>query len=225
MDLLSNIFLGCFIFGLVFTIASFLLGGLGHLGGANGIGHGGGQVGHLGHMAHGMETGHHPGDAPGGGLNWLNFNAIIVFITWFGGAGFVVTSLGATGWWSIPIAVGGGIIGYFAILFFFAKVLYPSQTPFMNSSDYDLTGTVGRVSSSIFENGIGEVIYTKFGTRRSAPARSANGQQFPKETQVVILRVENGVVFVDDLDKLLNEAGGEQWAANSQVTNVEKEIR
>jgi membrane protein implicated in regulation of membrane protease activity len=231
MDLLNSIFLGCFIFGLVFTVASFLLGGLGHFGGPNGIGQGGhighgGEIGHggsAGHVGHGGELGQDTGSsghalshghAEAGGLGWLNFSAIIVFVTWFGGAGFVMNALGAPAWVALPLALLGGIIGYFAILLFFSKVLYASQTPLMNTYDYNLTGTVARVSSPIFEHGVGEVIYTKFGTRRSAPARSMDGRPFAKETQVVILRYENGVAYVEDLDKMLSDAGAEKWSTN-----------
>jgi membrane protein implicated in regulation of membrane protease activity len=250
MDLLNTIFLGCFIFGLVFTVASFLLGGLGHLGGADGLagGHGGhiGEIGHghvggahLAHAGHGAEIGHdtaaahgHPGIAhehghgqtEAGGLNWLNFSALIVFITWFGGAGFVLSSLGAEAWLAIPLALVGGVIGYFAILFFFSKILYGSQTPFMKNEDYNLTGTVARVSSPIFEQGMGEIIYTKFGTRRSAPARSLAGRPFAKEAQVVILRYENGVAYVEDLDTMLAEAGAEKWSLKSEIRNQKSEV-
>lgn len=229
MDWLSSIFLGCFIFGLVFTVASFLLGGLGHLGGMDGAGAGGhighGDLGHgdLGHGAHGghdLHTGsdnNTPGHAhnEAGGLSWLNFSALIVFVTWFGGAGFVLVSLGLPGLLAVPLALVGGVIGYFAILLFFSKVLYASQTPYMQARDYNLTGTVARVSSPIFEHGTGEIIYTKFGTVRSAPARSLNGQPFVKESQVVILRYENGVAFVEDLDKMLADAGAEKWSTSS----------
>ncbi|MEI6042897.1 MAG: hypothetical protein WCS37_00775 [Chloroflexota bacterium] len=244
MDMLNSIFLGCFIFGLVFTVASFLLGGLGHLSGSEGVGHGGssGHVGHggsSGHVGHGGPSGHvghggelgqetnslsHPshGHAEAGGLGWFNFSAMIVFVTWFGGAGFVLNSLGTPTWLALPLALLGGVIGYFAILLFFSKVLYASQTPLMNTQDYNLTGTVARVSSPIFEHGVGQVLYTKFGTRRSAPARSMDGRPFPKDLQVVILRYENGIAYVEDLDKMLAEAGAEKWSTNG-LYNVDNE--
>ncbi len=229
MDWLSSIFLGCFIFGLVFTVASFLLGGLGHLSGVDGMGHGA-HVGHGADFGYGTQAGHgHGADTAShdsshnhaashneaGGLNWLNFNALIVFVTWFGGAGFVLMALGSPGWVAVPLALVGGILGYFAILLFFSKVLYASQTPFMRSQDYNLTGQVARVSSPIFEGGTGEVIFTKFGTKRSAAARSLHGIAFNKDAQVVILRYENGVAYVEDLDKLLAEAGAEKWSTES----------
>jgi len=219
MDWLNTIFLGCFIFGLVFTVASFMLGGLGHIGGLDGVGHAGG--GHIGQGAdlggHNLASadGHGQASVQVGGIGWLNFNALIVFITWFGGAGFVLISLGTPGWLAVGLALIGGVIGYFALLLFLSKVLYASQTPLMRDQDYNLSGTVARVSSPIFESGIGEVIYTRFGTRRSTPARSVDGQPFPKEAQVVILRYEDGVAYVEDLDKLLSDAGAEKWSTNS----------
>lgn len=229
MDLLSNIFLGCFIFGLVFTVASFLLGGIGHLSGldANIGGHGpGGNIGAIhgghGHASAASDSGH--GSHEMGGLGWLNFNALIVFITWFGGAGFILNSLGIDAWISFGLAIIGGVIGYFAIMLFMQKVLYSSQTPYLRESDYNLTGTVARVSSPILSSGMGEIIYTKFGTRRSAPARSLDGRTFPKELQVVILRYENGVAYVEDLDKMLAEAGGEKWLTGHDLSDENKQI-
>lgn len=207
MDWVSNFFLVCFLFGLIFTIASFLLGGLSHF---DGIGHAGhGALDHGGHIAsHGAggEGGHGANSARTvTGFGWFNVNALIVFLTWFGGAGFVLNALAFNGWLIIPLALAAGMVGYLAVIFFLNKVLYSSQTPLMQDKDYDLTGNVARVSSPIFANGTGEVIFTKYGTRRSCPARSVDGRPFSRDVEVVILRMEHGVAYVEDLDKLLSD--------------------
>lgn len=233
MELLTNIYLGCFIFGLVFTVATFLLGGIGHLGA---------QLGHTPtvHTTH-LHVGDHssPATSPqhagsvqnGNGqlvantdqnshvvhshsfpiFNYLNFSALVVFITWFGAAGFVVSAMGLDGVWSLLPAIVVGVLGYLAVLLFLLKVLLPSDMAPLSAADDDLHGTVARVSSPIFERGVGEVIYLKNGARRSAPARSLDGRPFPKDSKVVILKYESGIVFVDDLDRLLADAGAEKW--------------
>ncbi len=225
MEWLGSVYLGCFIFGLVFTVASFLLGGFSHFeGGHVEVGHGGGHVGggHVGggHGAAGHGGGHvggHGSEAQGnqqaGGLGWFSFNALIAFITWLGGSGFVMSKMDLSVALQIPISVGFGILGYMLVYLFLAKILYPAQTPVMQDFDYDLVGTVGYVSGTIFENGVGEIIYTKFGTRRNVPARSIDGRAFPRDSEVVILRYDKGVAYVDELDKLLNSDRAESQPA------------
>ena len=241
MEWLMNIYLGCFVFGLIFTVASFLLGGLDHFAGGHGLsGHdlGGHDIGsHDIHLAshgtgsHGHAHGHtghsHGHDQSGHArketLGWFNFNALVVFLTWFGGAGFILKSIRADNWTSVALAIASGVIGYMAVLLFMSKVLVSSQTPVMRAADYDLTGTVARVSGTIFENGTGEVIFSKHGTRRAVPARSVNGEVFQPDRQVVILRFEHGVALVDDLDRLLTEAGAEKWASSDFEASLQQE--
>lgn len=215
MEWINGLYIGCFVFGLVFTVASFLLGNLADLAGLDGTPGFGHDVGHAGHAGHGhaghshVDSSHAHGqhnsdtDVAAGGLGWFNFNALILFVTWFGATGFTLTALNLAPWLVFGLAIVGGIVGYFIILLFLQKVLYASQTPFMRKSDYDLTGTVGKISSTIFEKGTGEIVFTKFGTRRSYPARSLDGAPISRETEVVVMRVENGIVYVEEFDKLL----------------------
>lgn len=211
MEWLNSVYLGCFIFGLVFTIISFLIGGLGHIGDLH---LGGGHVDLGGHGGHMPDAGH--GHMPDGGhcdsshshdtgLPFFNLTALIVFLTWFGGTGFILTSLNLTPLATLPLALVGGAIAYFLILLFLSKVLFASQTPLMTEEAYKLNGVVGRVSSVILPGGVGEVIFTQAGGRRFMPARSADGQAIERDTQVVFLGVENGIALVSDLDQMLKE--------------------
>ncbi len=237
MDWLTSIYLGCFIFGLIFTVASFLLGGLdhfnigGHLGGEANmhLSHAGSPhvdaaaIGHTAAHTHiAAHTQHDPGHSYKDSIGWFNFSALVVFLTWFGGAGFILKSMRVDNWLSVVLAIVSGIIGYMAVLLFLSKVLVSSQTPAMRLEDYDLTGTVAKVTSTIFENGVGEVIFSKHGTRRAVAARSANGGIMPRESQVVILQFEKGVALVEGLDRLLNEAGADKWVT-SELDALDKE--
>ena len=223
MDWLSNIYLGCFIFGLVFTVATFLLGGLGHLGmhlGHTPVGH---SLTHTASQAHTQTGLQHTSSGQTISsnsvtshsfpiFNYLNLSALVVFVTWFGATGYAVSWFGMTGAWSLLPALVLGVLGYGLVLLFLLKVLLPSDSAPMSAADDVLDGMVARVSSPIFEQGIGEVIYLKDGARRAAPARSLDGRPFAKDSKVVILKYEGGIVFVDDLDRLLTDAGAEKWA-------------
>ncbi len=204
MEWLNSVYLGCFIFGLVFTLISFLIGGLGHLGNI----HVGGDSGHVDLGGHGPDGGHadnaHSHNTSTG-LPFFNLTALIVFLTWFGGTGFILSALGLNPLVTLPLAFVGGVVAYILILLFLSKVLLGSQTPLMNETDYKLNGVVGRVSNIIQPGGVGEVIFNQAGGRRFISARSADGQLIQRDTQVVFLSVENGIALVSDLDKMLEE--------------------
>lgn len=77
---MSSLFLGCFSIGLLFTVASFLLGSTGPLHSLHlfdGGTHGGTGAG-----------GHHGGTSVGG---VVNPGTVSAFLMWFGGAGYLLT--------------------------------------------------------------------------------------------------------------------------------------
>ncbi|NWJ44544.1 MAG: hypothetical protein HXX08_01565 [Chloroflexi bacterium] len=210
MEWLSGLFLGCFIFGLVFTVASFLLGGFSHFGGHDSqVAHDSGATHfHAGHHAvqsHG--TGHND-NGRAGGFGWFSFNALVAFLTCFGAGGFILSEYGVPEIFTVPGALAIGLAAYFLVYLFIVKLLIPAQTPVMREEDYNLSGTVGKVTGTIFKGGLGEVTYTKFGTTRAIPARSVKDKELPHNLQVVILSAKDGVAVVDNLEELL--AGNEQ---------------
>jgi membrane protein implicated in regulation of membrane protease activity len=208
VEWLNSIYLGCFIFGLVFTIISFLIGGLGHLGNFH-LGTDGAHAdlgGHASHVGHGPDGSHGDSATDPMGLPFFNLTALIVFLTWFGGTGFILTALRLEPILTLPLAFVGGAAGYLAILLFLSKVLFGSQTPLMTEEAYKLNGVVGRVSSVIQPGGVGEVIFNQAGARRFIAARSMDGSLINRDTQVVFLGVENGIALVNDLDKMLEDS-------------------
>src|SRR3954452_16791110 len=149
-SLVENIFLGIFLFGLIFTIVSVVLGftHVGALGGHHGAAHAGG------HAAGGSHGGTH---ASGGvdSLSVMNMPTIMAFLTWFGGAGYIVVH---TLHWSpviaVPLALASGWLGGCFPFFLLARVLWPLLSEPMDSEDYSLPGTHARVVSSIREGGV-----------------------------------------------------------------------
>ena len=210
----TQIFLGCFLFGFFLTALSLLLGFGHHSGvhvGHDGLhfGHGGHHVGHAGHAGHGGHGGHgdHAGahDLHGDGASegtrfnitgFLNYNTILMFVTWFGAAGYLLlTSGAATSTVVFSGAIFSGFIGALIVFLFMHKFLAKAETR-MDPSDYYMPGTLARITSSIREGGTGEIVYVQGGTRKTAGARSEEGVPHTQGEEVVIIRYEKGIAYV-----------------------------
>jgi hypothetical protein len=105
---------------------------------------------------------------------------------------------------SLALAALVGLVGAGLVFMFLLKVIWPRQA-IMRAEDYDPVGSVGRVSSPIRAGGIGEVIYTRGGTRRSAGARSVGDKPLERGTEVVITRYERGMAYVQPWEEFVSE--------------------
>ena len=184
-DILDAVLLGGFLFGLIFTVGVLVLG-IADIGGDHGADHGADHGGDHGFF-HGL----------------FNLSSILAFITWFGGVGYLARN--AAGFWApLAIVLGllGGLGGAMAVAWFIRTVLRDSGES-MDPSDWDQVGLIARVSSSIRPNGFGEIVYEQHGTRQVASARGSSDVAIPRDTEVVILRVERGVAIVEPFDELL----------------------
>lgn len=237
-DGLAAFFLVCFFVGLLFTVASFFLG-FGH--GADGVhaaadGHHGHlhlehvplQAGHHGHLdaghAHAGAAPAAPGHAPaeaqtqanpvrhaGDGPAPVNLSTIMAFLTWFGGVGFMLrTYYGALFFPALAAAGLAGLVGAALVFGFLSRVLFASQH-ILNPADYRLPGTLARVTSTIRPGGTGEIVYTKGETRQVAGARSVDGRGIGRDREVVIMRYEQGLAYVQPWDELVH---GEELPAD-----------
>lgn len=199
---METFFLSLFIFGLVFVTLNFLLGfGHAHLH----IGsHGVGPHGLPGHVHASAAHGHTHGQE----LSPINLSTVTTFLTWFGGVGYILTTLGTLRTLLVlTLATLGGFVGAAIAFRVISRWLIAGQTLPMRVEDYRLEGTVGRVTLPMEGSRTGELIYTKHGTTRSEGARSTDGSPLPRGTEVVILRYERGIAYVEPLDKLLEERG------------------
>ena len=183
----ESFYLGCFIGGLVLTVLSFVLGGHFHLPVHVHIPHGG----HLPHLS--LHHGAHAGDQ----ISPLNLSTILMFLTWFGGTGYLMTryhSAAATVAFMAAVIVGfiGGALMYLWI----ARVFVANERP-LRDADFQMVGVLGKLSVRIREEGgTGELIYSQQGTRRSCGARSESGAHIERGTEVVVMRYENGIAYV-----------------------------
>lgn len=186
----SDLLLLCFAAGTLWTVATMLLGGL-----------------HVGHASHSIHTATHGAHLHSHALSshfaaLLNPNSFAIFFAWFGGIGYVLTRhTGFAFWVDLSIAGSCGLLGAY-LLAAFLRFLQAHEQP-LDRTDYEMVGTLGRVSSTIRPDGVGELIYTRDGARRPVCARSEDGSLIGRDTQVVVTRYEKGVAYVRTFDSML----------------------
>lgn len=207
----SVIFLILFLTSLGLTVVSFALGvadvsphDIGHLHPHVDLGHGHGGHGGLPEVHHGGIQAPHDGGTAG--ISPFNVATMLAFFTWFGGAGYLLTghlSIGVV--LAIGLAAGVGFAGAGIVFAFLTRVLIPGQTPYLRGEDYELDGAIGRLSVGIRAGGTGELVYSQAGTRRVVSARSDDGDPIPRGAEVVVVRHEGGVAYVQTFQELLEE--------------------
>jgi hypothetical protein len=191
----TEFYLICFVVGFAFSFITFLAGSL-HV-----------PHVHLPHLHFDLHHGVHFGHAHGHGQGdtpWFNLATISVFLTWFGGTGYLLQRYGSI-WYPLALGIStlAGIGGAAMVFLFLAKYLMGHQKV-MDPADFDMIGVLGRLSVPIREGGTGEVIFTQDGTRRVAGARAENGAAIPKGSEVVVTRYEKGIAYVRPWDELTN---------------------
>lgn len=223
-------FLVCFLFGALFIAASLLLGvagtalhlelgghdlhlgheaHLGQHGGSTAHGQGHGHEFHVGHQEAAEQAGQgSPGQSgqtshAQSGLPLLNLSSLLAFVTWFGAAGYLL--LRFAGWpllGVLAVAIVAGLAGALIIAFVLAKIMAGERE--MDPRDYVLEGTIARVTVGIPAGGVGEIVFSKGGVRRSEAARGLDGRAVPRDTEVVIIDYARGVAAVEPWDELVS---------------------
>jgi membrane protein implicated in regulation of membrane protease activity len=192
MSFWEGFYFACFVAGLALSVVS-LVGGMGHI---NWHFHGF-HATHVPHVGHGVA--HHTAGGAGRGsatVPWWNAFSIMVFLCWFGAAGYLLTRYGSfvTGMVFL-LAAACGLAGGALIFLFLTRVMLPHEKE-LTAEETAVTGVVGRVSSPIRAGGTGEVLYEQLGARRSVPARADLGEPIQKDEEVFVVRYEQGVAYV-----------------------------
>lgn len=194
-------YLICFVVGFAFTAISFLSGTLhfhfhfpGHV-----------HVPTMGHGA-GHGAGHGSAHGPGHASHFPFFNpmTLAAFLTWFGGAGYLLVHLRHI--WifaGLVLACGAGLVGASIVFLFVAKVLMANERD-LNPLDYEMVGVLGKVSVSIRTGGTGEIIFAQEGVRKTCAARSEDGSPFAKGEEVLVTKYDRGVAYVQRWEDLAN---------------------
>ncbi len=212
-----DIFLLCFALGSVWSLATLLLGGLHlghghgahvHHGGHGNLAHGHGASGHAAAGTHTSTGGHAHSSNLGSWLGSMaNPSGIAVFLAWFGGLGYLLTRhTGLLFWVDLAVAIGFGFAGAW-LLAAFLRFLQAREKP-LNPADYEMVGVLGRVSSTIRPDGVGELIYVRDGARRPVCARSEDATLIQRGQEVVVTRFEKGVAYVRTWEAMLNQPSG-----------------
>jgi membrane-bound ClpP family serine protease len=120
----------------------------------------------------------------------------MVFLCWFGAAGYLMTRYGTLVAGAVFILSAlCGLVGGAMVFWFMAKVLLPHERE-LTPDETAVTGVVGTVSSGIRAGGTGEVLYEQMGARRSVPARADLGEPIQKGEEVFVVRYEKGIAYV-----------------------------
>ena len=189
----ESFYLVCFLAGLMLSFVS-LLGGMGHFGGHVHAPHL--HLPHAGHVPHGAGGAGSAGRGVGPDVPWWNAFSIMIFLCWFGAAGFLLTKYGSFVAGLVVVLAGiCGIAGGAIIFMFLTKVLMPHDRE-LTADETEVVGVVGRVSSPIRAGGTGAIVYQQMGATRSAIARSDDGSGIGKEEEVYVIRYEKGIAYV-----------------------------
>jgi membrane protein implicated in regulation of membrane protease activity len=202
---LSTFYLICFVVGFTLSTLSFFFGVLhvhlplrwhipiiSHHSAPASV-HGAG--GHAAGGTHGAAGGG-ASKVTGAKLSWLNPSAGLAFLAWFGGTGYLLTQYYGV-WYvlALGLAIVSGFAGAAIVSWFLVKVLLPHEIE-LHDADFELAGTLAKVTSSIREGGTGEITYSQGGVRRCAGARSSDGTALEKGSEVVVSRYDNGIAYV-----------------------------
>jgi membrane protein implicated in regulation of membrane protease activity len=180
------VYLGCFFFGLLFTIFGVFFG---HHYGGHDV-----DVGTGGHAEAGYEHSGMPGISP------FSPTVICSFITAFGGFGLIFSSIPQTKnvWVSTPLSLFGGLFIAAAVLWLFSTLFHKTQS----SSEGHMGALIGHTATVITPipaSGVGEIAYVQGGSRYTAPAREQNGVAVANGQTVKITRIAESQFFVSTL--------------------------
>jgi hypothetical protein len=232
-DPLSLVFIACFLCGLLFFIVTALLGNLGH----GATHHAGPHIGQHAGAVHTAGTHaphapvphtvshalvHTPGHAAGSHstthdssqgqqqslLSLLNPMSIMLFLLGFGFFGYLVhTTIHFVAALTLIFAGVGGVAVAALLLILVARLFGDSEGATVQDVS-DRTGLLGKVSITIQENSLGEIIYiSPGGMRKSIPARSIDGRRLERDQEVVVVNYSHGIAEVDTWEHFIGEDG------------------
>lgn len=200
---MTTIYIVCFAVGLLSALLLAVSGDL-HVAHVHHVagGHAGGHhvgAGHHASGSHHAAGGHH---AVGGtlqsvlgfALSWLSPVTLAGGALLFGGVGLLFH--GAS--FALPLALVAAVLGAFLLRSLMAAFIRSSSPPLSLSGE----GAIATVNATIHRDSAGEVGYTLEGLHRSAIARSQEGIEIPRGTQVVITRRDAGIAWVEPIDPL-----------------------
>jgi membrane protein implicated in regulation of membrane protease activity len=137
-----------------------------------------------------------------GHLSPFNYPTLVIFLAWFGAAGYLSTHYYGYGTILATLAsVAGGLIGGSAV-YWFMRMIFSFEKP-LDQADFEMVGVVGKLTISIRAGaqGTGELTYEQQGTRRSCGARTDDGSALDKGMEVVVTAFDKGIAIVKRWDE------------------------
>ena len=129
-------------------------------------------------------------------IPWWNAFSLMIFLCWFGAAGYLLTRYGSFVAGVVVVLAGVcGLAGGAIVFFFLAKVLLPHERE-LTADETDVVGAVGRVSSPIRAGGTGEIVYEQLGARRRLRRAQRTARPIQKQEEVFVVRYEKGIAYV-----------------------------
>ena len=200
----NAIYLTCFGVGLALSLLAFF-GGFLHF--------------HIGHFRFGAHSGSGKADGQVSHVSPINGFTLVAFLCWFGGTGYLLHHANIfTGTLVLLFSLLSGFAGSSLVFWFLASVLMPRERT-LEAADTDMTGVIGKLSGGIPKGGVGEILYSQNGARRSAPVKSDDGSPMQRGVEVVVMRYVRGIAYVRRWDEfehglLGNETVGEEQGGN-----------
>src|SRR5215469_9024609 len=204
-DPLSLLFTACFLTGLIFFIVTALMGNLGHgmthnvahhssavhTAGTHAVSHGPAHT--SGHATHSQATTHGQGQHQSP-LAFINPTSIMLFLLGFGFFGYLFHStMHAVTAITLILASIAGVIIAILLLLLVGRIFGDSEGETVQDVS-DRTGLLGKVSMTIQENSLGEIIYVSpGGMRKSIAARSIDGHRIDRDQEVVVVNYQHGI--------------------------------
>jgi hypothetical protein len=176
----NAIYLTCFGIGLVLSLVAFFAGGI-HV--------------HAGHFHYGGHSGL-KAHVKGGGVSPINGFTLVAFLCWFGGAGYLLHRGNIFGVALVLLFASiSGIAGSSLVFWFLAGVLMRGERT-LEHADTEITGVVGKLNGAVRRGGVGEMLYSQNGARRSASVRSDDGEPIELGAEVIVMRYTGGIAYV-----------------------------
>jgi hypothetical protein len=192
----NSIYLTCFGIGLVLSVLAFVTG-FGHF-----------HLGHI-HFGHGHGVGK-MGGLRGHAISPFNGFTLVAFLCWFGGSGYLLHRYSG---FIAPLVLGfallSGIAGASLVFWFLVGVLMPMEKT-LEPSDTEMTGVIGKLIGGIPVDGVGEILFSQNGSRRSVAVRADDGSAIERGAEVVVMRYQRGIGYVRRWDEFEDGLMGEQ---------------
>ncbi|WP_188454623.1 NfeD family protein [Virgibacillus oceani] len=132
----------------------------------------------------------------------FNPTLVLSFIAILSAAGYILeisTSIHSLVIFIISLVLSGILV---TLLNLFILIPLSSAESSLVYTDDDLKGRVGKVIISIPDDGYGEVVISGKGGTISKSAKSFEDQPIPEGTEVLVIDIKNGVVFVSVHDQV-----------------------